>query len=139
MLLKNKHIFVVEDDPSNLAVISTILRRNGASVSFDSWGDKTLKKMVLANDSFKIDLIILDLMLARQVSGFDIFQLLRQDATLKEVPVVVVTASDPDVEMNKARTMGLNGFISKPINRWKFPEQIATVLNGGEVWGDDFD
>ena len=48
MLLQNKHIFVVEDDPRNLAIIRTILRENGARVSFDHWGKTALDDLVSA-------------------------------------------------------------------------------------------
>ena len=135
MLLKNKHIFIVEDDPTNRAVISTILKRNGAMVSFDHWGDTTISKMRETSD---IDLILLDLMLPRQVSGYDVFDAFRKIPELQKIPVVAVTASDPDGEMNKARQKGLNGYISKPINRRRFPQQVKAVLDGEEVWGDDF-
>ena len=135
MLLKNKHIFIVEDDPTNRAVILTILKQNGATVSFDHWGDTTLSNM---KNMPQLDLILLDLMLPKQVSGYDVFDALRQLPEFQDVPVVAVTASDPDVEMNKARQKGLNGYISKPINRRKFPQQVKAVLNGEEVWGDEF-
>ena len=135
MLLQNKHIFIVEDDPTNRAVISTMLKQQGAVVSFDNWGDTTLSKM---KNMPEIDLVLLDLMLPRQVSGYDVFDAFRQIPEFQNIPVVVVTASDPDVEMNKARQKGLNGYISKPINRRRFPQQVKAVLDGEEVWGDDF-
>lgn len=99
------------------------------------WGDTTLSNM---KNMPQIDLILLDLMPPRQVSGYDVFDALRQLPEFQDVPVVAVTASDPDVEMNKARQKGLNGYISKPINRRLFPQQVKAVLDGEEVWGDDF-
>ncbi len=133
MLLKGKRIFVVEDDPLNLAVIRTILQRAGAVVPFDPWGDTTLDKMV--SSPFKIDVILLDIMLPGQISGYDIFDAIQEIPELKGIPIVAVTASDPDVEMNKARKKGFNGYISKPLDRSKFARDIKAVLEGEEVWG----
>lgn len=134
MLLQGKHIFVVEDDPLNLAIIRTILQRAGAVVPFDHWGDTTLKRML--DYPFKLDLILLDLMLPHQFSGYDIFNSIRAVPELGQIPIVAVTASDPDVEMNKAREKGFSGYICKPLDRAKFARYVAAILEGEEIWGE---
>ncbi len=134
MLLEGKRIFVVEDDPMGLAIIRTILQQAGASVPFDHWGDTTLKR--LSNDPFPIDLILLDIMLPNQVSGYDIFDAIRAIPELNNVPIVAVTASDPDIEMNKARKKGFDGYISKPLDRTTFPQYVLAILEGQTVWGE---
>ncbi len=137
MLLQGKHIYVVEDDPMNLAVIRTILKRAGAIVPFDHWGDTTLSRML--DYPFNIDMILLDIMLPHNVSGYDIFEIIRAESSLKDIPIVAVTASDPDVEMNKARQMGFDSYITKPLDRLKFAKTIAAILDGAEVWGESLD
>ena len=134
MLLKDRHIFVVEDDPMNLAVIRTILQRAGAIVPFDHWGDTTLDRLLTY--PFKIDIILLDIMLPQQISGYDIFDAIRKTPKLSDIPIVAVTASDPDVEMNRARAKGFDGYISKPLDRFKFPHHIVAILEGKEIWGE---
>ena len=136
MLLQGKRIFVVEDDPSNLAIITTILRRHGASVPFETWGSGTVAKLL---KTLPIDLILLDLALPRGVSGYDVFDQIQEVPQLKGIPVVVVTAADPSIEMVHAREKGLNGFISKPLSYATFGKTIAAILDGEEVWGEDFD
>ena len=133
-MLDDKRIFVVEDDPTNLAIISTILRRHGATVLFDNWGSGTVEKLL---DSRPIDIILLDLALPRGVSGYDIYDQIREEKALDEVPVVIVTAADPSMEMNKAREKGVNGFISKPISYGTFGRAVANVLEGREIWYDE--
>ncbi len=135
MLLTGKRIFIVEDDPMNLAVIRTILTKHGAEVSFDTWGAGMFDKLRYFHP---LHLILLDLALPRGVNGFDIYDQLRTKPEFADVPVVIVTAADPSTEMNKAREKGLNGFISKPINYHRFAQSIAAVLDGKQVWGDDF-
>ena len=134
MILKDKHIFVVEDDAMNLAVIRTILQRAGAIVPFDHWGDTTLDRML--SYPFPLDIILLDIMFPNQVTGYDIFDAIRTIPELSKVPIVAVTASDPDIEMNKARQKGFSGYISKPLNRFNFAHDIAAILEGEEIWGD---
>ena len=133
MLLESKRIFVVEDDSSNLAIIRTILLRQGASVPFDVWGKGTME---ILRNSMPIDLILLDLALPRGVSGYDVFDQIRSTPELAKIPVVIVTAADPSTEMVKARTKGVNGFISKPIKYGTFAHSVAAVLEGKPVWDD---
>ena len=130
MLLKDKHIFIVEDDPRNRAVLITILQRQGALTHFDQWGIQTIDRI---KEFQQIDLILLDLMLPRGVSGYDVYDQLQAEPTLAHIPVVIVSASDPALEMNKARKRGLQGYISKPINHLTFAQSIASLLDGNEI------
>ena len=136
MLLQGKRIFVVEDDPSNLAIITTILRRHGASVPFETWGSGTVDKLLKC---LPVDLILLDLALPRGVSGYDVYDQISAQPELQDIPTVVVTAADPSIEMPKAREKGLKGFISKPLSYTTFGTTIAAVLEGEEFWGDDYE
>lgn len=131
--LKGKHIFLLEDDPVNFAVIQTILRREGAHPFLDHWGDTTLKKML--NYPFPIDLILLDLMLPGKASGYDIFDAIQAVPELRGIPVVVVSAADPDVEIPHVKAKGMQGFISKPINLYQFSKQLIAILDGESIWG----
>ncbi|WP_420641720.1 response regulator [Candidatus Leptofilum sp.] len=133
MSLKGKNIFLLEDDPINYSVILTILRQHGAIITHDHWGDTTLSR--LKNHPFPLDLILLDLMLPGQASGYDVYDAIREMPELDGVPVVAVSAADPDVEIPKAREKGFHGFISKPINRRHFPDQLIEILAGETYWG----
>lgn len=132
MLLKNKRIFVVEDDPTNLAIASFILKQHGATVRFDAWGGNAEERIL----NFQPDIILLDLHLPGNVTGYTVLAAIRKHLELDAVPVVAVTASDPSTEMNKARENGFNSYIAKPIRTGTFGALIAKILNGGEVWGD---
>jgi two-component system, chemotaxis family, sensor kinase CheA len=132
MSLRGKHIFVLEDDVRNLAVLSVILRQNGVPFVHDTWGDTTLKKML--NYTHDFDLILLDLMISPKVSGYDVFDAIQKIEKFKDIPVVAVSAADPDIEIPKARAKGFRGFISKPIKLYDFEKKLIDVLNGKSVW-----
>jgi CheY-like chemotaxis protein len=131
MLLKDKRIFVIEDDPTNLAIASFILKQHGATVRFDVWGGSGAERMVY----FMPDIILLDLHLPGNISGYDVLATIRAHPQLKAIPVVAVTASDPSAEMVKARDKGFTGYITKPIRTGTFGTLIAAVLDGKDVWG----
>jgi two-component system chemotaxis sensor kinase CheA len=133
MILRNKRIFTFEDDAFNLAIISVPLRREGAIVMYSRWG-KEAKTHLL--NSLPLDIILLDLMYPDDITGYDIYEQIKEIPELQSVPVIVVTAADPDTEMIRARDKGLSGFISKPIDK-HFVDYIAQAIDGKPVWEAD--
>jgi two-component system cell cycle response regulator DivK len=131
MLLEGKRVFVIEDNPGNLAVMQTILSQHGASVYFERWGHDTCRQLLAAAP---IDIILLDLMLPKGVSGYDVFEAIQAEPELARIPVVMVSAADPDHEMEKARQKGFSGFIGKPIRLNTFGHYVASVIGGERVW-----
>lgn len=132
MLLKGKHIFIVEDNVQNRVIFQMTLVRHGALVDFERLGNNTVYR--LKNLSRAVDLIILDLMLANAISGFTLIGEIRALANLAAVPIIAVSAMDPAIAIPEARAKGFTGFIAKPINNKLFPQQIARIINGEQIW-----
>jgi CheY-like chemotaxis protein len=131
-LLEGKRILVVEDDVANLAIALYTLQHAGALCHFERWGAGTLDAMKAIG---KIDIVLLDMMFPRNVSGYDVFDQIRADNTFSEVPIVAVTALNSRAEMTRARAKGFSGYIFKPIDLDTFPAYVASVLDGTQVWG----
>lgn len=130
-ILEGKRIFLVEDDVLNVSVFTTALSKQGAMVYQDVLGYGIVQHIV---ESLPIDLIVLDVMLKRGQNGYQIFEEIKADARLTDIPTVVVTSLDPETQIAKAQEAKLSGFISKPINAIEFPKLLARVLNGEKVW-----
>jgi len=130
-VLENKRVFIVEDDVNNMAVYAVTLTNNGASVMQDPWNASTIE---LIKRTMPIDIILLDLMLRRGVSGYDIFDAIKSDPARVSIPVVAVSASDPEIEIPRAQEKGFDGFIGKPISLLKFSAQVAACLKGEHLW-----
>ena len=131
MILKDKRIFIVEDNMQNRLVFQMSLIRHGASVDFERWGRDTLYHL---QNLSRVDLIVLDLMLADDISGFDIFDKIRTLPKYNTVPIIAVSAMDPSIAIPKTKKQGFSGFIAKPIDGTQFPKQIASVIAGEAVW-----
>ncbi len=132
MSLKGKRIFYIEDDVKNKVIVQLILEREGIVFAFERWGaeDAILKLKAF----MPVDLILLDLMLPRQVSGYDVFDAIRQESAFRCIPIAAISAADPNVEIPRTQEKGFAGFIGKPVSLQLFPHQIAELLNGGHVW-----
>ena len=131
MNLEGKRIFIVEDNATNRAIIQTILERHGVTIGFDRWGKDTCKRL---HEFAPVDLVILDLMFPNNITGYDIFDSIRQLSQFRHVPVVAVSAADPSEAIPTAQARGFAGFISKPIDFVRFCHQIAEILDGNELW-----
>lgn len=132
MLLQNKRIFYVEDDLTNRSLVQLVLEQHGAAMRFERWGSTDAIQRLY--DFSPVDLILLDLMLPDNVTGYDVFSAIRADINFNGVPVVALSAADPAIEMSKARAYGFSGFISKPISLVDFPHQIKALIEGEVVW-----
>ena len=131
MLLRDKHIFVVEDNMKNRVVTQVALVAQGARVTFERFGKDTIHVLQRV---VPVHVILLDLMLAEGVSGYDVFEQIRARPEFADVPIVAVSASEPAIAIPKTRDMGFSGFIAKPIDSDMFPRQIARIINGRPVW-----
>ena len=131
MLLKGKTILITEDYPLNRVTFQITLSLQGASVVFERFGQGTVEKAKFLS---KIDLIVLDLMLANGVDGYQVFQEIRKVSQFDDVPIVAVSASDPTQAMEKCKALGFNGFIPKPIDERLFPGQLLRIMEGEQIW-----
>lgn len=131
MLLRGKTIFISEDNPVNRMTFQYSLMAHGARIVFERFGPNAT---ALATMTSNLDLIVLDLMLMRGVTGYQLFEELRQISELDHVPIVAVSAAEPTQAMAKCQELGFSGFIPKPIDEQEFPIQLARILDGEELW-----
>ena len=130
-LLEGKKIFIVEDDPLNLRMLCACMLDHGARIESNVLGFDIIEHIM---DSLPVDLIILDIMLRKNLLGYDVLEKIRASKSIKDIPVVVVTSSDWEVALPRAKAKGANGFISKPFNLVEFPQHISLVLSGEQIW-----
>jgi len=129
--LENKRIFVVEDDVMNLAIIGRVLTYQNASV-LQNYNSIGIVRHVVEN--LPIDLILLDIMLRRGISGYDIVKEFKSNPQTARIPVVAVSSLDPETAIPMAKEAGFDGFISKPIDSMTFASELAAIINGEPRW-----
>jgi len=131
MLLRGKKIFCIEDNVQNRIVFQMIFVAQGATVDFERRGRDTIRRMLSAA---RYDAIILDLMLADGVSGFDLYREIRALPGGEKVPIVAVSAMAAAVAIPQAQELGFSGFIAKPIDNQLFPKQLLSIMAGQTIW-----
>jgi two-component system cell cycle response regulator DivK len=131
---REAHVVVVEDNPDNLFIVMDLLREDiGVKYLNARASGKQLFKLLESSPSLKIDLILLDIQIPYQ-DGHAVMRQIRTFPALQKTKVVALTANVMPHDVARARSEGFDGFIGKPINADRFPDQIARVLAGEAVW-----
>jgi len=129
-LPENATILVVEDNVSNFVLIARMLGHMGVHCEWKTSGYEVLE---YADTLPRLDLILMDLMLPYE-DGYGALKKIRSSPKLKDTLVVAVTAEASIKQINKARSANFDGFIGKPLDPDRFPDQINRILNGEPVW-----
>jgi len=127
---KDAAVLVVEDNVSNFVLVARMLGYLGIHCEWKTSGYEVLE---YADALPRLDLVLMDIRLPYQ-DGFGAGLKLRQSARFKNVPIVAVTAEASKDQMEKARAAGFSGFIGKPLDPDRFPDQIRRLLGGDQVW-----
>jgi two-component system cell cycle response regulator DivK len=124
------HVLIVEDNAANFYLIARMLEELNIQCDWKTSGYEVLE---FANTISSIDLILMDIMLPYE-DGYAALKKIRQSDRLKSVPIIAITALSSEEQMNMALLAGFDGFIGKPLDPDKFPEQIHKMLSGEKVW-----
>jgi CheY-like chemotaxis protein len=122
-------IVMVEDDEGHARLIEKNLRRAGVSnevIHFTSGTSANEYLFGPAMQRGKPLLVLLDLNLP-DVSGISILEKLKEDESLRTMPVIVLTTTDDQREIQRCYDLGCNVYITKPVNYETFAQAIRQL------------
>ncbi|HTZ43707.1 MAG TPA: response regulator transcription factor [Jatrophihabitans sp.] len=118
-------VLVVEDEESISDPLSFMLRREGFEVSVAATGPDALG----AFDKTGADIVLLDLMLPG-LPGTEVCRSLRQRS---QVPIIILTARDSEVDKVVGLELGADDYVTKPFSHRELVARIRAVMRrGGE-------
>lgn len=116
---------VIVDDAKYLAIgLAEILELEGFETRFAFDGIEALRVM----RTFVPNLVVTDLRMPK-MDGFELIDAIRHDETLKEVPIIAITASIGPECRDQVIETGANHFVAKPFDDEQLLEVIKTLLN----------
>lgn len=128
---KDATVLIVEDNPSNFVLMARLLAYMG--VQRCEWKTSGWQVVEFADTLPKVDLILMDIRLPYE-DGYAALLKIREHPRLRETMVVAVTAESSQEQLNKARDSGFDGFLGKPLDPDRFPDQVRRMLRGEPVW-----
>ena len=116
-------VLVVDDDDSNLDLLSRRLKRQGYQPITLSSGKEALE--YLSNN--KVDIILLDLMMP-EMSGTEVLTHLRNDPKHRNLPIIILSAHDDMDTIVKCILLGADDYLFKPYNPVLLKARIGATL-----------
>jgi signal transduction histidine kinase/ActR/RegA family two-component response regulator len=143
IIFKNQKVLVVDDIQSNRLLLNEILSIYGLVVLEAANGKEAINTIKSQNP----DIILMDLRMP-VMDGYEAIKILKADRMLKNIPVVVLTASAMKISDEDIKKIGSDGYLRKPISR---PELLAELkkylkfkiiskgetIPGSELWKVD--
>jgi class 3 adenylate cyclase/CheY-like chemotaxis protein len=116
-------ILVVDDTPQNVKLLGDLLSVKGYEVFTAASGAQALEQI----EKHEPDLVLLDVVMPG-MSGYEVCRKLRENPATGMLPVVMVTALDPNLERVKGIEAGADDFLTKPINQAELLARIRSLL-----------
>ena len=123
-----KVVVCIEDEPEMIDLVKLILGRKGFELVGAVGGREGLETV----RQLKPDLVLLDLMMP-DMDGWEVYQKMKTDEDLKEIPVIVVTAKAQSID----KVLGLHiakveDYVTKPFGPQELLQAVNKVLGLGE-------
>jgi signal transduction histidine kinase/DNA-binding response OmpR family regulator len=117
------HILVVDDDQQSLITLVHNLRQQGYTISLAEDGKQALE--MIQAESY--DLMLLDILMP-EVDGYQVLEQMKSNGTLRNVPVIVISAVDEMESVIRCIGMGAEDYLPKPFNPVLLKARIGASL-----------
>jgi DNA-binding response OmpR family regulator len=117
------NVLIVDDNEMNRDTLTRRLRQQGFASSMANNGREALEKV--REQSY--DLILLDIMMP-EIDGFEVLQIIKADAELCKIPVIMISAMEEIESVMKCMEMGAEDYLTKPFDPVLLQAAIARCL-----------
>ncbi len=123
----SKPILLVEDDNVDVMTVQRALKDLNIKNHLVSTanGEEALEYLK-NNDNNKPSIILLDLNMPK-MDGIEFLKIVKADKALKKIPIVVLTTSSQEQDINESFKLSVTGYIVKPVDYAEFVEAISTI------------
>lgn len=118
-----KKILVVDDEVDVTELLSYNLKQRG----FVSQSVNDPKQALEVAKTFKPDLIVLDIMMP-EVSGFQVCRMIRQESTLKGIPIIFLSARTEEGDRIEGFESGADDYVCKPFSPKELMLRVLVIL-----------
>ena len=134
-------MLLVEDNPDHAQLALRSLQEHRVSHTVDHVSDGAqalayLRRQEPYADRPRPDVVLLDLKLPK-IDGHEVLATIKQDDSLKSIPVVIVSTSNAQGDMVRAYGLHANSYLVKPLDFEKFRQMFAAVKYYWGLWNEN--
>lgn len=131
--MTEQYYLYVEDDPMSREIMRIIIENGVGSTNLVIFEDSAdfLGRATRLNP--QPTMILLDIHVT-PYDGFQMLNMLRQQAQFASAKIIALTASVMNEEVEQLREAGFDGAIAKPLSIQTFPDLIRRIANGETIW-----
>ena len=118
--LVGRKVLVVDDDVRNIFALSSVLERRGMNVLTAGTGREAIDTLESTPD---LAIVLMDIMMP-EMDGYETMQVIRQNASLRRLPIIALTAKAMKGDREKCLEAGASEYLAKPVNT----EQLLSAL-----------
>ena len=122
--LSGRTILLVDDDPRNVFALTSYLELMGMHILTADNGFDAIR--ILKNGE-KVDVVLMDMMMP-EMDGFETISKIRQEQTIRAMPIIAVTAKAMKGDREKCLEAGANEYVSKPVDLQELLTKMARCL-----------
>jgi CheY-like chemotaxis protein len=125
-------VLLVEDNAGDALLVGQALAQSPMPVHLRVARDGEQALQMLRESDLKPDLVILDLNIPK-ISGYGVLA----SYQLEQTPVIVFTASQNELDRDRAFSLGASGFIRKPMDLDEYKDAVCSMVQKWVPHGDD--
>ncbi len=119
-VLQGRTLLLVDDDLRNTFALSKLLKKHDMNIVIADNGQMALEKL---RENRSIELVIMDIMMPI-MDGYQAMRAIRSQPSLREIPIIALTARAMPEEQQKCMAAGANDYLTKPVDI----ERLLTLL-----------
>jgi len=123
MSMKHSKVLLVEDNEYNQIIVSELMKRLHCEIDYANDGKEALDKI----ERKQYDLVIMDIQMP-VMDGYETTAKIRESYSQEELPIIGMSANVLDEHKNRAIEIGMNGYLSKPIDVNAFYRDVSHWL-----------
>ena len=124
LVLQGRTVLLVDDDLRNTFALSKLLKKHDMNVVIADNGQMALEKL---QENKSIELIIMDVMMP-VMDGYEAMRAIRSQRSLREVPIIALTARAMPDEQQKCMAAGANDYLPKPVDMERLLTLVRVLL-----------
>ncbi len=127
-MTQQAEILIVDDRPANIKVLVDLLEFHGYATATGRSGEEAFERL----KKHRPDLVLLDVVMPG-MTGYEVCRNIREDPDTAFLPVIMITALDPDGERIKGIEAGADDFLTRPINRAELLARVRSLIRVKEL------